>query len=213
VSFEHRILMRMFGRPEGVLGRLGGIIMARANHECAAWVVDLLEIQPNDRVLEVGFGPGIGIQLSARSASAGYVAGVDPSSAMVEQATARNAAATESGRVNLRYGSVERLPFDDSTFDKAFAINSMQVWPDAVAGLREIRRVTRAGGTVALGFTPHSGRSKIGLTETLTTAGFATARLAETDAGFCDRNTRNTRHSRGATVPRLGGRADEAHEL
>jgi hypothetical protein len=49
---------------------------------------------------------------------------------MVEQARARNAAAIESGRVDLRRGSVESLPFDDDTFDKALAINSMQVWPD-----------------------------------------------------------------------------------
>jgi ubiquinone/menaquinone biosynthesis C-methylase UbiE len=39
--------------------------------------------------------------------------------------------AIESGRVDLRYGSVESLSFEDNTFDKALAINSMQVWPDA----------------------------------------------------------------------------------
>ena len=83
--------MRMFGRPKGALGKLGGIIMARTNHDCAAWVIDLLDIQPNDKVLEVGFGPGIGIQLLARSAATGYIAGVDPSEEMVEQAKARNA--------------------------------------------------------------------------------------------------------------------------
>ena len=61
---------------------------------------------------------------------------------MVEQATARNVKAIESGRVDLRHGSVECLPFEDNT-DKALAINSMQVWPDAVAGLQEMRRVLK----------------------------------------------------------------------
>jgi ubiquinone/menaquinone biosynthesis C-methylase UbiE len=121
----------MFGRPKGILGRLGGIIMARANRQCAAWVIDLLGIQPNDRVLEVGFGPGVGIQLLVRSVSGRYIAGVDPSEEMVQQAKARNVKAIESGRVDLRYGSVESLSFEDNTFDKALAINSMQVWPDA----------------------------------------------------------------------------------
>jgi ubiquinone/menaquinone biosynthesis C-methylase UbiE len=37
----------------------------------------------------------------------------------------------ERGRVDLRHGSVESLPFEDNTFDKTLAINSMQVWPDA----------------------------------------------------------------------------------
>ena len=39
-----------------VLGRLGGVIMARMNADCGAWVSDLLKVGPNDSVLEVGFG-------------------------------------------------------------------------------------------------------------------------------------------------------------
>src|SRR5437899_803867 len=142
-------------------------------------------MQPNDRVLEVGFGPGVGIQLLARSAPAGYVAGVDPSKEMVDQATARNAKAIKSGHVDLKYGSAESLPFEDNTFDKVLAINSMQVWTDAAAGLREIRRVMKAGGRIALGFTPYSGQSKSGLPEMLTVAGFTEPHVVETDQGFC----------------------------
>jgi ubiquinone/menaquinone biosynthesis C-methylase UbiE len=185
MSVVHSILLRTFGRPKGILGRLGGIIMARTNQKCAAWVIDLLDIQPHDSVLEVGFGPGAGIQLLARSASAGYVAGVDYSEEMVEQATARNVKAIESGRVDLRHGSVERLPFEDNAFDKALAINSMQVWPDAVAGLREMRRVIKTGGRIALGFTPYSGQPNSGLPEMLTATAFTEAHVVETALGFC----------------------------
>ena len=185
MSIAHRMLMRMFGRPKGILGRLGGIIMARTNQPCAAWVIDLLGIQPYDSVLEVGFGPGVGIELLAKSVSGGYVAGVDPSKEMVEQATARNVKAIESGRVDLRYGSVESLPFEDNTFNKALAINSMQVWPDAVAGLREMRRVMKPGGRIALGFTAYSGQPKSGLPEMLTAAAFTEAHVVETELGFC----------------------------
>lgn len=185
MSLAHRVLMRMFGRPKGILGRLGGIIMAHMNQPCATWVIDLLGIQPNDRILEVGFGPGVGIQLLARSVSGGYVAGVDPSAEMAQQAKARNVKAIESGRVDLRHGSVERLPFEDNSFDKTLAINSMQVWPDAVAGLRDIRRVMKPGGRIALGFTPYSGKSKNGLPEMLTAAAFTEVHIVETALGFC----------------------------
>jgi ubiquinone/menaquinone biosynthesis C-methylase UbiE len=183
-TFE-RILMRMFGRPRGVLGRLGGVIMARMNRQCAAWVIDLLEVQPNDRILEVGFGPGVGVELLAKSAPEGYVAGVDSSQEMVDQAIARNAKAITSGHVDLRYGSAESLPFEDNTFNKALAINSMQVWTDAAAGLREIRRVMKVGGRIALGFTPYSGQRQVGLTEKLTAAGLTEAYVVETETGFC----------------------------
>jgi ubiquinone/menaquinone biosynthesis C-methylase UbiE len=185
MSIGRRVLMRMFGRPRGLLGRIGGAIMARANRQCAAWVIaDVLRIQPSDNVLEVGFGPGVGIECLVR-ASAANVAGVDPSDEMVAQAKARNGNAVGQGRVDLRLGSVERLPFNDDTFDAALAINSMQVWPDAVGGLREMRRVLKRGGRIALGFTPHSGQSKGGVTDLLESAGFADARLIDSEHGFC----------------------------
>ena len=185
MSVMRNILLRTFGRPRGVLGRLGGIIMARSNEACGAWVVDLLEVRPNDNVLEVGFGPGVIIQHLSKAASAGRVAGIDPSREMFEQAHARNATAIQSGHVDLRRGSVDSLPFDDNSFDKALAINSMQVWPDPVAGLREIGRVMKSRGRVALGFTPHSGQPNKGLTEALSTAGFTNANVVEKDRWFC----------------------------
>jgi len=183
MTIMRNILLRTFGRPQGALGRLGGIIIARMNEECGAWVTELLAIGPNESVLEVGFGPGVVIQ--RLSNLAGYVAGIDLSQEMVRQACARNAKAIGSGRVDLRQGFAESLPFDDDTFDKAIAINSMHVWPDAAAGLREIRRVLKPGGRIGLGFTRHSGQPNQGLTERLTAAGFTEAHVSEKGEDFC----------------------------
>ena len=179
------LLMNMFGRPRGIIGRLGGVIMARMNADCGVWVAGLLEVTPGDAVLEIGFGPGVIIQCLSKLASAGYVAGIDPSPEMVEQALARNAIAIKDGRVDLRRGSAESLPFADDTFDEALAINSMQVWPDAAAGLRAIRRVMRPGGRIALGFTRYSGQLNQGLEQALIAAGFADAQVKERDTDFC----------------------------
>jgi ubiquinone/menaquinone biosynthesis C-methylase UbiE len=106
-------------------------------------------------VLEVGFGPGTVIRWL--SALAAHVAGVDASREMVAQAKARNGIAVKNGRVELRHASVEDLPFADDPFHKAMAINSMQIWPDAIVGLREMRRVLKSGGTIALGFATEQG--------------------------------------------------------
>jgi hypothetical protein len=59
MSVMRTIFLRMFGRPRGVLGRLGGIIMARMNADCGVWVSGLLNVGPSDHVYEVGFGPGV----------------------------------------------------------------------------------------------------------------------------------------------------------
>src|SRR5262249_15866698 len=121
-------LLRMFGRPQGMLGRLGVVIMPRANERCGMWVIELLQIAPKDAVLEVGFGPGVIIERISQRAAMTHVAGIDGSSEMVKQARIQNAAAIETGQVDLRQGPVENLPFGDNTFDKALAVNSMQVW-------------------------------------------------------------------------------------
>jgi ubiquinone/menaquinone biosynthesis C-methylase UbiE len=177
------VLRRMFGLPQGFLGRLGGVIMARTNDACGAWVIELLKVAANESVLEVGFGPGTAIRrLSALTA---HVAGVDPSREMLEQAQRRNAIALDNGRVELRHGVVEDLPFAGDTFDRAMAINSMQIWPDAVAGLCEMRRVLKSRGTIALGFTPYSGQRNEGLAEKLSAAGFTGPRVMVKDKNFC----------------------------
>jgi ubiquinone/menaquinone biosynthesis C-methylase UbiE len=133
--------------------------------------------------LEVGFGPGVAIK--RLSEVAGHVTGVDQSREMIAQALARNANAIKSGRVELRHGSVSSLPFADNTFHKAMAVNSMQIWPDTIAGLREMRRVIKSGGTIALGFTPYSGQKNEGLTDELTAAGFTKAQVVEKGRNFC----------------------------
>lgn len=159
--------------------------MAHLNRPCAVWVIaDVLSMQPNESILEVGFGPGVGIECLVK-VSAVRVSGVDSSDEMVAQARARNAKAVADGRVDLRLGSVERLPFDDGRFDAALAINSMQVWPDAVGGLREVKRVLKHGGRIGLGFTPHSGQAKSGVTDLLARAGLADVRPIDSPHGFC----------------------------
>jgi ubiquinone/menaquinone biosynthesis C-methylase UbiE len=177
------ILLRMFGRPRGLLGRLGGMVMARTNRRYAAWVVHLLDVQPGDRVLDIGFGPGVAVQLL--SATARQVAGIDPSTEMLKQALRRNAEGIRAGRVALRQGTADRLPFTDGSFDAVLTLNSMQVWPNPLAGLSEIHRVLQSGGRLALAFTDYSGQPREGVPELLVVAGFTGCRIAETERAFC----------------------------
>ena len=186
MSFADTVLMRAFGRPSGLLGTLGGKIMARGNRRVAERAMQLFGVRPGDSVLEIGFGPGVAIELLARAASAGRVAGVDPSEEMLALAKVRNAEAIAAGRIDLRRGVAERLPFEDGSFDKALAVNSMQVWSDPAAGLREVHRVLKPSGCVLFAFTRHSRQPKQGLAERLSEAGFADARLVDLDdTDFC----------------------------
>lgn len=165
-----RRLLEQFARPTGLLGHLAGFLMSRTDVD-DRWLVGLLDVQPTDRVLDIGFGPGVAVSLLAQRATAGLVAGVDPSEVMLRQATRRNRAAIEEGRVELRLGTASELPYPDASFTKACAMHSLQFWPSLEAGLREVHRVLAPSGVLVLAlrmWRPHAGRldpSRYGFTE------------------------------------------------
>ena len=114
------------------------------------WAVQLLDVQPTDRVIEVGCGPGVAIAALATRAIRGLVVGVDHSQVMIGQARRRNRAAIQAGRVRLIHTPVERLSVSDGPFDAALAVNTVGMWPDPTARLRELARLLRPGGRIAL---------------------------------------------------------------
>ena len=148
MGFWHS-LAQQFRQPAGFLGRLAGFFF-RINRKGIDWTINLLEIQPTDHVLEIGFGPGHGIQRVATLAAQGRVVGVDFSETMLQQALQRNAAAIDAGLVELCLGDASVLLYPENTFHKVFATNVIYFWNDPVANLQEIRRVMKPGGRLAL---------------------------------------------------------------
>lgn len=145
-------IQSQFMQPRGFAGWLVGWVMAlrSSNRERNLWTVGLLGVEPTDRVLEIGFGPGIAIQELNRRATQGLVCGIDHSEVMVRQATKRNLDAVHAGRVDLRHGSVEHLPAFEEPFDKVLAVNNMGMWREPVERLKEIHNLMRPGGRIAI---------------------------------------------------------------
>jgi SAM-dependent methyltransferase len=159
VTVRQRLLRRVVGQftqPHGLGGHVAGWVMAHrsSNRRRNLWVVSLLDVQPTDRVLEIGFGPGLAVEALGRLASRGQVLGIDHSGVMVRRARRRNAPAVRAGRVDLRLGSVEALPDFGGPVDKVLAVNSMGFWHDPVARLREVGSILRTGGVLAIASQP-----------------------------------------------------------
>jgi SAM-dependent methyltransferase len=125
-----------------------------SNRKRNEWAVSLLAVRPDDRVLEVGCGPGLAIRELGRIAHAGYVCGIDHSEVMLGQAGRRNADGLRSGIVALRLGSVDELPAFDAPFDKILAVNTVLFWAQPVARLAQLRQLLRTGGLIAVAHQP-----------------------------------------------------------
>ncbi|SFP29757.1 Methyltransferase domain-containing protein [Amycolatopsis arida] len=144
--------LAQFHQPTGAVGHVAGWIMGRRSSNVARsrWAVRLLDVQPTDRVIELGCGPGVAISALVTRASRGLVVGVDHSQVMIRQARRRNRAAIRAGRVRLMHLPVEKLSISDGPFDAALAVNTVGMWPDPTARLRELARLLRPGGRIAV---------------------------------------------------------------
>lgn len=134
----------------GPLGWLIAFIMARETWAQNRRAIDALEVQPDDHVLDVGCGPGRALSVLAARASRGRAVGADPSELMVEVAVDRNREFVRAGRVDVTEASVEALPFPNAAFDKVLCVHVIYFWPDLDRALREIARVMKPGGRLAL---------------------------------------------------------------
>jgi SAM-dependent methyltransferase len=136
----------------GILGRLIAFIMARETWSENMRAMDALGIGQTDQVLDVGCGHGRSLMEVVARAPRGRAVGIDPSKLMVEIAVKRNRTLIEAGRIDVVLSNVESLPFPDDMFDKALCVHVLYFWNDAEISLREIGRVLKPGGRLALLF-------------------------------------------------------------
>jgi demethylmenaquinone methyltransferase/2-methoxy-6-polyprenyl-1,4-benzoquinol methylase len=116
------------------------------------WRRFLVSRVPDDalHVLDVATGTAaVAIELARRSPSR-HVVGVDQSAEMLAAGRARLARAGLDSRVELREAHAERLPFDDASFDALTFTYLLRYVDDPEATLRELARVVRPGGVVAM---------------------------------------------------------------
>lgn len=144
-----------FACPKGKLGWLAGHLMAAKNAGMNRFAVEMLNLQPESQLLEIGFGHGYGIQTAAKQmttthTTTGFIAGIDISGVMVHQAAKRNQHFIKSGLVELSQASVANIPYEFARFDRVLAVNNYQFWPNAEHNLTEIQRVLSKDGLLVL---------------------------------------------------------------
>ena len=149
-----RFIAEQGRKPSGLLGRIVARVMAKETIDENAFALELLQLQPEDTVLEIGCGHGETLARCANVVSRGSLCGIDFSPAMHRYATRRHRKLVAEKRIEFHLGSSDRLPFDDQSFDKVFAVHTIYFWKEPLDHLVEARRVLKPGGRFVLGFRP-----------------------------------------------------------
>jgi len=137
-------------KPSGLVGRFVVWNMNSRHSRVTDWGLSQLLIKQMYTILDVGCGGGRTVSKLAGLASQGKVCGLDYSDVSVSVARKLNAHWIDTGRVEIREGSVSELPFDSETFDLVTAVETHFWWPDLPAAMREILRVLKPGGTLLI---------------------------------------------------------------
>lgn len=137
-------------RPEGKAGEEMLHYMNEEHADLTKWALSCLRYERNDRILDIGCGGGATLKRLSERLPEGKLFGVDYSEVSVALSKETNAGDIESGKTEILHGSVEKLPYEDSVFDKIVTVESFYFWPSPLENLKEVRRVLKAGGSFLL---------------------------------------------------------------
>lgn len=119
--------------------------MERHHIPITAPVVELMQLQPTDKMLDLSCGAGWATRLLAKSVPRGSVIGVDLSDQMIVHA---RESSKEFSNIEYRVGSAEQIPAEDNSFDKVLSVEAFYYYPDQDRALDELRRVLKPGGNL-----------------------------------------------------------------
>jgi ubiquinone/menaquinone biosynthesis C-methylase UbiE len=140
-------------KPEGLFGRFYmKRIFEKGNHELNTHVFKNLSLKNNDRILEIGFGPGTLLKDIGDCLDTGFIEGVDFSKAMVGLAKKKNRKHIKSGKVKLIQGDFNSTVFQPNSFDKIFTVNTLYFWSDPAQTTEKIYRALKLNGKVIIGY-------------------------------------------------------------
>jgi ubiquinone/menaquinone biosynthesis C-methylase UbiE len=148
LSFLH--FDRQFRRPSGLLGRIIARRMRWGNRPEFTRLINGFDITDQDRLLEIGFGPGDSFKLIEGKNDKCQITGIDFSMLMVKQASRRNKSLIKAKRLELHLGDFRTFDFKDQRFNKIYCVNVVYFWEELESGFRKTYELLENGGVFGI---------------------------------------------------------------
>jgi ubiquinone/menaquinone biosynthesis C-methylase UbiE len=145
-GFLNKAIAKQLRKPSGILAGKVGNEMNITNSFLYDFTIEAMQLKNDESILEIGFGNGKFFDKIFSTANNLKISGLDFSPEMVKVAKGNNPTTSNNGKLTLRLGSSDKIPFPDNSFDKVFCINVIYFWEQPAAHLKEIYRVLKPGG-------------------------------------------------------------------
>lgn len=145
-------LARQLREPSGDYGLEIAEMMHESNYKMTMASIDSLNIQSNEKILEIGHGNCSHLKDIISKVSNLHYTGLDISELMNKTASKINSNFIENGVATFTLYDGEIIPFNDNSFDKIFTVNTIYFWNNPKEFLKEIYRVLNSNGILSIAF-------------------------------------------------------------
>lgn len=152
--------LKQFGKPTGKVGSFVGWLMSFKNKDRALWTFENIKLKPTDILLEVGYGPGSTFKKVSDSLTTGFIAGIDHSEVMLNQASKRNKKHIDKNKAILECGTVWDLKYPENYFDTIFGSNVHFFWENPINEFKKLVSLLKPNGRLVMVFQPRWTKSE-----------------------------------------------------
>lgn len=139
-------IARQFKKPTGLFGNFSSRIMVRGNRQNYESLIKDMAIKSHDKILEIGYGPGVGIEMINRLHPSCTIQGIDFSKLMYKKAGKVNKYAIDQSRVQLLLGDYLNMPLVADQFDKVFCLNVIYFWDELSKPFQKAHSLLKPNG-------------------------------------------------------------------
>lgn len=150
------LLGKQLRMPTGNIGKIVAKMMNKRNAKFYSEIINYLDVKDNDKIFEIGYGPGLGIKMLAELNIKCTINGIDFSELMFKEAYERNIKFINQLKVKLSYGDFLTEDFSKQTYNKVFCLNVIYFWKDLGVAFRKISSILENNGKFCIFMTHES---------------------------------------------------------
>ena len=146
-------------KPKGLFGKLiMSLIFSKGNAALNQFTYELMSVQKDDKILEIGFGTGTLINKIAQQLDKGIIEGIDFSDTMISIAQKKNKEYIMNGKVNLFNASFDEISLKTDNYDKVCSVNTLYFWENPEKTIRKVAGILKPAGRLVLAFEDKPGK-------------------------------------------------------